>query len=142
MYDGKTQLLIENPINRYLINSPMLPDMKKNADGSLTIYVQNTSPGKELESNWLPGAGRPDLHGHAPLLAEGNPAVDPASRRRHLAAAGGCEGVVAQSDVTRNCLGSFLPRWEEGTGQRVWRPYPIAASTVKRSCALARPRRA
>ena len=29
MYDGKTQLLIENPINRYLINSPMLPTMKK-----------------------------------------------------------------------------------------------------------------
>ena len=25
MYDGKTQLLIKNPINRYLINSPMLP---------------------------------------------------------------------------------------------------------------------
>jgi hypothetical protein len=36
MYDGKTELLIKNPINRYLINSPMLPDMKKNADGSLT----------------------------------------------------------------------------------------------------------
>ena len=33
MYDGKTQLLIENPIDRYLINSPMLPDMKKNPDG-------------------------------------------------------------------------------------------------------------
>src|SRR5271165_1784855 len=28
MYDGKTQLLIENPINRYLINSPMLENMK------------------------------------------------------------------------------------------------------------------
>jgi len=27
MYDGKTQLLIKNPINRYLINSPMLPQM-------------------------------------------------------------------------------------------------------------------
>ena len=25
MYDGTTQFLIENPINRYLINSPMLP---------------------------------------------------------------------------------------------------------------------
>ena len=37
MYDGKTQLLIENPINRYLINSPMLPGMKKNEDGSLTL---------------------------------------------------------------------------------------------------------
>jgi len=54
MYDGKTQLLIENPINRYLINSPMLPDMKKNSDGSLTIYLQKDSPGAAKESNWLP----------------------------------------------------------------------------------------
>jgi hypothetical protein len=54
MYDGKTQLLIENPINRYLVNSPMLPDMKKNADGSLTLYIQNKSPGADKESNWLP----------------------------------------------------------------------------------------
>jgi hypothetical protein len=54
MYDGKSQLLIENPINRYLINSPMLPDMKKEADGSLTLYIQNKSPGADKESNWLP----------------------------------------------------------------------------------------
>jgi len=54
MYDGKSQLLIENPINRYLINSPMLPGMKKNKDGSLTIYIQKDAPGKEMESNWLP----------------------------------------------------------------------------------------
>jgi hypothetical protein len=54
MYDGKSQLLIKNPINRYLINSPMLPDMKKNADGSLTIYIQKDSPGEDRESNWLP----------------------------------------------------------------------------------------
>ena len=54
MYDGKTQFLIENPINRYLINSPMLPNLKKIKDGSLTIYIQNKSPGKDKESNWLP----------------------------------------------------------------------------------------
>ncbi|WP_223511275.1 DUF1254 domain-containing protein [Pseudomonas sp. GL-B-19] len=54
MYDGKSQLLIKNPINRYLINSPMLSAMKKNADGSLTLYIQKDSPGKTKESNWLP----------------------------------------------------------------------------------------
>ncbi|SHI04355.1 DUF1254 domain-containing protein [Bradyrhizobium erythrophlei] len=54
MYDGKSQLLIKNPIDRYLINSPMLPGMKKNSDGSLTLYIQKDSPGADKESNWLP----------------------------------------------------------------------------------------
>ncbi len=59
MNDCKTQLLIRNSIDRYLINSPMLPDMKKNKAGSLTIYIQRDSPGKEHESNWLPAADGP-----------------------------------------------------------------------------------
>ncbi|HEY5817685.1 MAG TPA: DUF1254 domain-containing protein [Mesorhizobium sp.] len=54
MYDGKSQLLVKNPINRYLINSPMLPEMKKAADGSLTLYLQKDSPGADKEANWLP----------------------------------------------------------------------------------------
>ena len=59
MYDGKTQFLIKNPINRYLINSPMVSGMKKNRDGSLTIYIQKDSPGKALEANWLPAPDGP-----------------------------------------------------------------------------------
>ena len=59
MYDGKTQFLIDNPINRYLINSPMLPGMKTNPDGSLTLYLQKDSPGKAMESNWLPAPNGP-----------------------------------------------------------------------------------
>jgi hypothetical protein len=59
MYDGKTQLLIKNPIDRYLINSPMLPILKRNGDGSLTIYIQSKSPGVDKESNWLPAPEGP-----------------------------------------------------------------------------------
>lgn len=54
MYDGKSQLLVKNPIKRYLINSPMLPAMKKGTDGSLTLYIQKDSPGADKEANWLP----------------------------------------------------------------------------------------
>jgi len=59
MYNGKTQLLIANPINRFLINSPMLPTLKNNADGSLTLYIQKDSPGADKESNWLPAPDGP-----------------------------------------------------------------------------------
>ena len=32
----------------------MLPQMKKNADGLLTLYFQKDSPGADKEVNWLP----------------------------------------------------------------------------------------
>ena len=59
MYKLPESLLVANPINRYLINSPMLPDLKKDADGGLTLYIQNESPGKDKESNWLPAPTGP-----------------------------------------------------------------------------------
>ena len=60
MYDGTTQLLVENPINRYLINSPMLPELKENADGSLTLFIQKDEPTDPVQkANWLPAPNGP-----------------------------------------------------------------------------------
>jgi hypothetical protein len=59
MYELPSSLLVVNPLNRYLINSPMLPDLKRDADGGLTIYIQHDSPGKDKESNWLPAPSGP-----------------------------------------------------------------------------------
>ncbi|CFX53414.1 conserved exported protein of unknown function [Candidatus Filomicrobium marinum] len=54
LYELPASLLYANPINRYLINSPMLPSLKTDADGGYTLYVQHESPGTSEESNWLP----------------------------------------------------------------------------------------
>ena len=59
MYDLPKQLLVENALNRYLINSPMLPNLTKDADGGLTLYIQHESPGKDKEANWLPAPNGP-----------------------------------------------------------------------------------
>ncbi|WP_111671059.1 DUF1254 domain-containing protein [Algoriphagus litoralis] len=61
MYELPSSLLYANPINRYLLNSPMIPDFKRDPDGGLTLYIQNESPGKELETNWLPAPKGPFL---------------------------------------------------------------------------------
>jgi len=54
MYRMPEILLVDNPIDRYLLNSTMLDQFKRDADGGLTVYIQNESPDKDKESNWLP----------------------------------------------------------------------------------------
>ncbi len=53
MYDRTNNYTIPNPLDRYMLGSDT-PDLKKNKDGSFTIYIQKESPGKDKESNWLP----------------------------------------------------------------------------------------
>ncbi len=59
MYELPSSLLYANTINRYLINSPMLPSLKRDEDGGITLWLQNESPGSENESNWLPAPKGP-----------------------------------------------------------------------------------
>jgi hypothetical protein len=59
IYELPASLLVANPIDRYLINSPMLPQLKRDDDQGITLYIQNESPGQEKESNWLPAPTGP-----------------------------------------------------------------------------------
>jgi len=59
MYKMPQSLLVENPINRYLLNSPMIPSFVKDKDGGITLYIQNESPGKGKVANWLPAPKGP-----------------------------------------------------------------------------------
>jgi hypothetical protein len=59
LYELPSSLLSANPLNRYLINSPMLPTLKRDGDGGLTLYVQHDSPGADKEADWLPAPEGP-----------------------------------------------------------------------------------
>ena len=59
MYDGKTQLFIENPLDRYLLSSEMVDQFKQEEDGSLVLHIGKEAPGEDLKSNWLPAPDGP-----------------------------------------------------------------------------------
>ncbi|MGA8614822.1 MAG: DUF1254 domain-containing protein [Xanthobacteraceae bacterium] len=51
-YDSATGYTIPNPIGRYTLGSDN--QLKRNADGAFTLYVQRDNPGGDREANWLP----------------------------------------------------------------------------------------
>jgi hypothetical protein len=59
MYELPSRMLVRNRLGRYLINSPMLPTLKRDGDGALSLYVQRESPRGDKASNWLPAPDGP-----------------------------------------------------------------------------------
>lgn len=59
MYELPASLLVANPLNRYILNSTMLSQFVRDADGGITLYFQNESPDKDKEANWLPAPEGP-----------------------------------------------------------------------------------
>lgn len=87
MYDAKTQLFIDNPLDRYLLNSTTMDRYVRGEDGTLVFHISKDSPGKELEANWLPAPDGPfylvmRLYGPEPAALSGDwspPALEKAT---------------------------------------------------------------
>ena len=58
MYDHEG-FQVANELNRFAIGDR--DDLVYNKDGSLDIYIQSKSPGKDKESNWLPSPDKGEL---------------------------------------------------------------------------------
>jgi hypothetical protein len=65
---------VPNALNKFTVS--LRDNPKYSADGSLTLYFQNESPGKDLETNWLP-APKGDFIAMMRMYwpKEGNPSI-------------------------------------------------------------------
>jgi hypothetical protein len=85
MYDVPKYYLVDNPIGRYSLGDRS-PGLVTAEDGSVTLYLQATSPGPEREGNWLPtpasGPFRPMLRAYqpGPSLVDGTYPMPPVVR--------------------------------------------------------------
>ena len=92
MYELPQSLLVANPINRYLINSPMLPSLVPDPDGGYTFSILRTSPGSR-QGIQLAARTRGAVHaGAAAVLAEAG------RSERHLDVAEARKGLTRTQD--------------------------------------------
>ena len=87
---------VPNALNKFTV-SPR-NNLKPNADGSLTLYFQNESPGADKEANWLPAPKGEFIADAADVLAEGQRSLDP---ERLLESSSGKEGKLRLLQAVR-----------------------------------------
>ena len=88
MYNAKL-FFVANPINRYSISARQ--DLKRNADGSVDLYVQHELPGADKEFELAACARRQVRFDDASLLAGRERSFDP---RRDVDNSCGAEGLA------------------------------------------------
>jgi hypothetical protein len=122
IYDAASGYTIDNPIDRYSLGSS--DDLKKNEDGSFTIYVQHDNPGPDKESNWLPAPQGPFyaiLRNYAPIPAVYEPQIACDLRRP---AATCPHGELASPRSDRRCLLATIDAAMPPTLRRLIRDCP------------------
>jgi hypothetical protein len=83
-YDGSAGYLVDNPIDRYLVNDDT-PGLEWNADGSLDVTISHGEPGGDEQGVWLPAPDGPfylvlRLYWPQQPLLDGDWAVPPVQR--------------------------------------------------------------
>ena len=119
MYELPTSLLVANPINRYLINSPMLPQLKRDADGGLTLFIQNESPRQGQGSQLAASTEGTNDHVSALILAQSR------GGRRQVDCTADEAGGLNKSEWTR--LSTLQPGRRKADGRRRGRTGGIAS---------------
>lgn len=61
LYEARSRLFTPNPLDRYLLNSPMLSQFRRDADGGITFVIQCEAPASADMPNWLPAPDGPFL---------------------------------------------------------------------------------
>ena len=133
LYELPSSLLSANRLNRYLINSPMLPDLKRDVDGGLTLYVQHDTPGAGKEANWLPAPSGPFFMVCASPGPSRKPSMVVGKRPRSIRLWQGSRSMKARSLVFATALSVAAAVGGQAHAQSPSAPIPVTVDNFIRA---------